>query len=177
MNKVIVISFLIALFAGNSNAQVANRYDIVIDELMADPTPQIGLPNNEWIELRNTSATAINLLGWRIGDAIGLRACHGVLPVADDCRNQAIGSCGWGRSQRARPRSGGAERWAAGRAAARNLRLASDLVEGRARTGAASPCDRDRLARARSVRAPERQLRARLERRSDRRGAGRPRSL
>lgn len=54
------------------HAQVANRYDIVIDELMADPTPQIALPNNEWIELRNTSSTAFNLLGWRIGDATGL---------------------------------------------------------------------------------------------------------
>ncbi len=71
MNKVIVISFLIAMFAGNSNAQIANRYDIVIDELMADPTPQISLPNNEWIELRNTSSTSFNLLGWRIGDATG----------------------------------------------------------------------------------------------------------
>lgn len=52
-----------------ATAQAANRYDIVIDELMADPTPQVGLPNNEWIELRNTSSTAFNLLGWRIGDA------------------------------------------------------------------------------------------------------------
>ena len=50
-------------------AQTPNRYDVVIDELMADPSPQVGLPNNEWIELRNTSSTTINLLGWRIGDA------------------------------------------------------------------------------------------------------------
>ncbi len=71
MYKVIVISFLIFLLAGNSNAQVANRFDIVIDELMADPSPQIGLPNNEWIELRNTSSIPINLLGWRIADATG----------------------------------------------------------------------------------------------------------
>ncbi len=71
MNKVIVVLFFTALFTGSINAQVANRYDIVIDELMADPAPQVGLPNNEWIELRNTSSTAFNLLGWRIGDANG----------------------------------------------------------------------------------------------------------
>jgi hypothetical protein len=48
-----------------------NRYDVVIDEVMADPTPQIGLPNNEWIELRNTTSTPVNLQGWRIGDGGG----------------------------------------------------------------------------------------------------------
>jgi hypothetical protein len=48
-----------------------NRYDVVIDELMADPTPQIGLPNNEWIELKNTTSSPINLQNWRIGDAGG----------------------------------------------------------------------------------------------------------
>lgn len=68
-NKARLILYCITLFAANSSAQVANRYDIVIDELMADPTPQVGLPNNEWIELRNTSATTFNLSGWRIGDA------------------------------------------------------------------------------------------------------------
>ncbi len=48
-----------------------NRYDVVIDEIMADPTPQIGLPANEWIELKNTTALPINLLNWRIGDVTG----------------------------------------------------------------------------------------------------------
>ena len=38
---------------------------------MADPSPQIGLPNNEWIELKNTSTAAVNLQGWRIGDSGG----------------------------------------------------------------------------------------------------------
>jgi len=48
-----------------------NRYDVVIDEIMADPSPQISLPNNEWIELKNVSANPINLQNWRIGDITG----------------------------------------------------------------------------------------------------------
>ena len=44
---------------------------MVIDELMPDPTPVVGLPTNEWIELKNTTAAPINLSGWRIGDITG----------------------------------------------------------------------------------------------------------
>jgi hypothetical protein len=48
-----------------------NRYDVVIDEIMADPSPTIGLPGNEWLELKNTTTAPINLQNWRIGDAAG----------------------------------------------------------------------------------------------------------
>ncbi len=47
----------------------ALQYDVVIDEIMADPTPQVALPNNDWIELKNTTAFNINLLNWRVGQS------------------------------------------------------------------------------------------------------------
>lgn len=68
-NKIQAILFFAALLSGRIDAQVANRYNIVIDELMADPTPSTGLPGNEWIELRNISSVPFNLSGWRLGDA------------------------------------------------------------------------------------------------------------
>jgi len=66
LRKPLLILLLLPLY---SLAQ--NRYDVVIDEVMADPTPQISLPSNEWIELKNVSANPINLQNWRIGDATG----------------------------------------------------------------------------------------------------------
>lgn len=59
------------LLYATTSAQSPNRFDIVIDELMADPAPAVGLPANEWIELKNVSSSVINLSGWRIADASG----------------------------------------------------------------------------------------------------------
>ncbi|MEO8719937.1 MAG: lamin tail domain-containing protein [Ginsengibacter sp.] len=51
---------------------IPQRNDIVIDELMADPLPVIGLPEYEWIELKNNSSFPINLEGWTISDLTGM---------------------------------------------------------------------------------------------------------
>lgn len=39
---------------------------IVINELMVDPTPLVGLPDFEWIEFMNISNCRVSLAGWRI---------------------------------------------------------------------------------------------------------------
>ncbi len=67
--KPLLLLFLLFLLTSVVSAQ--NRFAIVIDEIMADPSPQVGLPGNEWIELKNTTASPINLQGWRIGDGSG----------------------------------------------------------------------------------------------------------
>lgn len=50
---------------------IPQQYDIVISEILADPSPQVGLPNHEWLELKNTSFSSINLKGWKISDLSG----------------------------------------------------------------------------------------------------------
>ena len=43
--------------------------DVIITEFFADPTPVIGLPEIEYVEIYNKSSKFFNLQGWKIGDA------------------------------------------------------------------------------------------------------------
>jgi len=66
--RLATISYLLICICFSLQAQPPSRYDIVVDELFPDPSPAIGLPNAEFIELKNISSTAYNMLGWKISN-------------------------------------------------------------------------------------------------------------
>lgn len=82
--------------AGSCNfAQVASRFDVLITEIFPDPSPSIGLPLNEFIEIKNVSATSYNLKDWKIADAssVATIAINYILPpdsIVIVCSNSAV---------------------------------------------------------------------------------------
>jgi hypothetical protein len=60
---------ILAMIGLTANAQTtAVRHEVLITELMADPSPAVGLPAGEFIEVTNVSARTIDLKGWRVTD-------------------------------------------------------------------------------------------------------------
>lgn len=55
---------------------------VVINEIMADPDPAIGLPNAEYVELLNTTAYTIDLTGWQyvIGTSTKVLPAYNLAP-------------------------------------------------------------------------------------------------
>lgn len=51
--------------------ETAVKGDILISEMMVDPSPMIGLPELEFVEIYNKSTKYIDLSGWKLGDQSG----------------------------------------------------------------------------------------------------------
>ncbi len=60
--------------------QSANRYDVLITEIFADPDPQVALPTAEFIELFNASGNTISLERWTFSEAADPLPAYLLLP-------------------------------------------------------------------------------------------------
>ena len=49
-------------------AAAQTRYDILITEFLPDPSPSMGMPESEFIELKNRSTRDYNLKNWKISN-------------------------------------------------------------------------------------------------------------
>ncbi len=73
---VLVTGFLITLQAASAQtddppASVLYSYrDVVFSEILADPSPQLGLPDVEFVELYNRTVKPADLRGWTFSDAV-----------------------------------------------------------------------------------------------------------
>ncbi|MDE3249633.1 MAG: lamin tail domain-containing protein [Bacteroidota bacterium] len=78
------LTIVLVLITTLLRAQPAPAYSVVIDEIMADPDPPVALPNAEYVELRNTSKTTIDLRGWQLGDNNGFATVRNSFLLSPD---------------------------------------------------------------------------------------------
>lgn len=90
---------IILLLISHVSFAQAVRNDVLIDEIMCDPTPLAlsngGLPETEFIELKNVSLRPVNLNGWKISDATSTATINtGFVLLPDSfviiCSNSAV---------------------------------------------------------------------------------------
>ncbi len=77
-NTITSSSFSFLYFVSNP----ANEKDLIITEILADPIPQVGLPDAEYIEVLNRSAHPFDLNGWAFsdGNSVALLPSFIILP-------------------------------------------------------------------------------------------------
>ena len=63
-----MIPFVLALMGWNAPAQPFAHHSLIIDEVYPDPTPSLGLPSYEYIEVRNNTSAPIELRYWKVSD-------------------------------------------------------------------------------------------------------------
>jgi len=68
MNKVILLALLMPAAAFGQNMENIGSANVIISEIMADPSPVVELPAREYIELHNRSGDPVNLKNWSLSD-------------------------------------------------------------------------------------------------------------
>jgi len=80
----ITMIFSVLFTCSNVIAQTPALYDVLITEIMADPTPSVGLPVVEYLEIRNVSKKTLSLAGWKLSDAASTAVIGGNPTLAPD---------------------------------------------------------------------------------------------
>jgi hypothetical protein len=68
-------------FSGPVSYYSPQSFDLLITEIMADPTPTVGLPGAEFIELHNRTNFPVNVSGWKIQVGSTVKSIpNGIIP-------------------------------------------------------------------------------------------------